>query len=340
MANALPPVANSGNVPDSSRAIRMRNLMQARKINELIANEQPALILSYGRGSDGTLFVQQGGSQLKDSKEYPANVVISSDDYLRMQRLIQAGIPVKIAARVRTTTYIDDTKGYNVLAEIPGTDPLLKDEVVMAGAHLDSWQGSTGATDNAAGCAMMMEAVRIIKASGLQPRRTIRIALWSGEEQGLYGSKGWVKNNLADPATMELKPAHEKMSAYFNLDNGSGRIRGIYCQGNKEVMPLFQEWLNNFGDSTAKTVTINTTGGTDHLSFDAVGIPGFQFIQDELEYNTRTHHTNMDSYDHLVPEDMKQAAALAATFIFNAAQRDEKLPRKELSKPKPAVARN
>jgi carboxypeptidase Q len=339
MAIVETPAARNNNT-DSSRAVRMRSLVQARKINELIAAEAPALILSYGRGSDGTIFVQQGGSQAKDSKDYPANVVISSDDYLRIQRLIQAGSPVKVAAQVHTRTYTEDTKGYNVLAEIPGTDSLLKDEIVMAGAHLDSWQGSTGATDNAAGCAIMMEAVRIIKASGLQPRRTIRIALWSGEEQGTLGSKGWVKNNLVDPTTMELKSEYQKLSAYFNLDNGSGRIRGIYCQGNKEVMHVFQEWLNNFGDSTAKTVTINNTGSTDHVSFDAVGIPAFQFIQDELEYSTRTHHTNMDSFDHLVAEDLKQAANLAATFLFDAAQRDEKLPRKELPKPKPAPTKN
>lgn len=336
MANAAAPERGNRPQPDSAMAARMRTFTQARKVNELLAKEEPALILGFGRGTDGTIFVQQGGSQVKDTKDFPASVVISSDEYLRIQRLIQAGIPVKVAAEVRTKTYIDDTQGYNVLAEIPGTDPLLKDEVVMVGAHLDSWQGSTGATDNAAGCAMMMEAVRLIKASGLQPRRTIRIALWSGEEQGLFGSRGWVKNHLADPTVMELKPEHDKLAAYFNLDNGSGRIRGIYCQGNKEVMPIFQEWLNNFGDSTAHTVTISNTGGTDHQSFDAVGIPGFQFIQDELEYNTRTHHTNMDDYDHLVPEDMKQAATLAATFIYNAAQRDEKLPRKELPKAKPA----
>jgi Zn-dependent M28 family amino/carboxypeptidase len=221
-----------------------------------------------------------------------------------------------------------------VIAEIPGTDPLLKDEVVMVGGHLDSWQGSTGATDNAAGCAMMMEAVRMIKSSGLQPRRTIRIILWSGEEQGLYGSKGWVKNHLADPATMVLTPEHEKVVAYYNLDNGSGRIRGIYAEGNEKAVPIFQEWLNSFGDPAAKTVTLQKTGSTDHVSFDAVGVPGFQFIQDQLEYNTRTHHTNMDDYDHLVADDLIQGSTLAAWFAFNTAQSDEKLPRKELPKAK------
>ena len=198
--------------------------------------------------------------------------------------------------------------------------------------------GATGATDNAAGCAVMMEAVRIIKAMGTQPKRTIRIALWSGEEQGLFGSRNYVKNNFADPATMELKPAHEKISAYYNLDNGSGKIRGIYLQGNKNVKDLFSSWLEPFADLDAKTVTLNNTGGTDHLAFDAVGIPGFQFIQDELEYDTRTHHTNMDTYDHLVADDLKQASVVVAAFVFNTAQLDKKIPRKEL--PKPAGTRN
>jgi Zn-dependent M28 family amino/carboxypeptidase len=184
-----------------------------------------------------------------------------------------------------------------------------------------------------------MEAVRILKALNLQPRRTIRIALWSGEEQGLLGSRAWVKNNLADPATMELKPEHSKVSAYFNVDNGTGRIRGVYSQGNKGVMPIFNEWLQPFHDLGAKTVTINNTGGTDHQSFDAVGIPGFQFIQDAIEYDTRTHHTNMDNYDHLVPEDLKQASTIVATFVYNAAQRNEKLPRKDLPKPRPVGQR-
>jgi Zn-dependent M28 family amino/carboxypeptidase len=209
----------------------------------------------------------------------------------------------------------------------------------MLGAHLDSWQGSTGATDNAAGSAVMMEAVRIIQTLGVKPRRTIRIALWSGEEQGLHGSRNWVKNNLADPADMKLKPEHGKVSAYFNLDNGTGKIRGVYSQQNQEVMPIFAEWLKPFNDLGATTVTVNNTGGTDHLAFDAVGVPGFQFIQDPIEYNTRTHHTNMDSYDHLIGDDLKQAATIVAAFVMNTAQRDEKLPRKPLPEARPAQPR-
>jgi hypothetical protein len=336
MAKAEPVIRDNPDFrmgPDMARRFQRMNLQ--RRVNDLINQEEPALILSMNiRGTDGTIFVQGGGSYAKGTPDAPASVVISTDEYLRIQRLINAGIPVSIEADVQTRSYEDDTKGYNVLAEIPGTDAVLKNEIVILGAHMDSWQGSTGATDNAAGTAVMIEAVRILKAAGLSPKRTIMIALWSGEEQGLYGSRNWVKNNLADPADMVLKPMHSKVSAYFNLDNGTGRIRGIYCQGNKDVMPIFQQWLEPFHDLHAKTVTINNTGGTDHQSFDAVGIPGFQFIQDGIEYNTRTHHTNMDSYDHLIPEDLRQAATIVATFVYNAAQRAEKLPRKELPKPR------
>lgn len=305
-----------------------------RTLNNLMNDEKPALVLTVNtRGNNGTVFVQQGGEQRKDAPELPANVTLSSDDYLRIQRLVEAGVPVELEAEVKTKFLYDDIKGYNVIAEIPGTDPKLKNEVVMLGGHLDSWQAATGATDNAAGCAVMMEAVRLIKTLGLQPKRTIRIALWSGEEQGLFGSRAYVKSHFADPAVMELSPEHGKISAYYNLDNGTGRIRGVYLQGNEAVRPIFTEWLKPFHDLGATTVTINNTGGTDHLSFDAVGIPGFQFIQDPIEYDTRTHHTNMDTYDHLVPEDLKQGAAVVAAFVFNTAQRDEILPRKELPKP-------
>ena len=311
-----------------------------RKFNDFYNQEKPALVLSINAsGNDGTIFVSGGGSYAKDGVEGPAMVMLSSDDYLRLQRLAESGIKVELEADVKTKFFTHDLNGYNVVAEIPGSDPTLKDELVMLGGHLDSWHGATGATDNAAGCAVMMEAVRILKATGVQPRRTIRIALWSGEEQGLFGSRNYVKNHFADPAKMELKPDHSKVSAYFNLDNGSGKIRGVYLQGNKNAGTVFEQWLAPFKEMGASTITINNTGGTDHLAFDAVGIPGFQFIQDELEYDTRTHHTNMDTYDHLVPDDLKQAAIIVATFVYNAAQRDEKIPRKELPKPVPAQTR-
>lgn len=318
----------------AQRAAMMSRFLLQRRMTDFFIQEQPALVLSMNQnGNDGTVFVSGGGGYAKDAKEAPAMVMLSSDDYLRLQRLIEAGNKVELDADVKTKYYTDDLQGYNVIAEIPGTDQSLKDEVVMLGGHLDSWHGATGATDNAAGCAVMMEAVRILKTLNVQPRRTIRIALWSGEEQGLLGSRNYVKNHFADRATMELKPDHPKVSAYYNVDNGTGKIRGVYTEGNKNAAAIFQQWLTAFNDMGAKTVTLDPTGGTDHQAFDAVGIPGFQFIQDALEYDTRTHHTNMDTYDHLSPEDLKQAAVIVATFVYNTAQRDEKLPRKDLPKP-------
>lgn len=317
--------------PAQMAAFRNRAGVQ-RLMPNFYATEKPALVLSMGRGTDGTVFVQGGGSQLKDAKNEYAYVMLSSDDFLRIQRLVTAGEKVEITANVKTKFYDQDLQSYNVVAEIPGTDPKLKDEIVMLGGHLDSWQGATGATDNASGCAVMMEALRILKASGLEPKRTIRIALWSGEEQGLFGSRGYVKNHFADPADMVLKAEHEKVSAYYNIDNGTGKIRGIYTQGNKGVAPIFTQWLAPFADLGATTVSPNNTGSTDHVAFDAVGIPGFQFIQDPIEYDTRTHHSNMDTYDHLVPEDLKQIATIVASFVYHSAQMDTKLPRKELPK--------
>lgn len=303
-------------------------------LNSFYLKEKPALVLGVSRGSEGTLFVSSGGQYAKNAPVGPASVVLSTDDYLRLQRLVNAGIPVQMEADVKTKFFDKDPNGYNVIAEIPGTDPKLKDEVVMLGGHLDSWHGATGATDNAAGCAVMMEAIRLLKEAHFQPRRTIRIALWGGEEQGLHGSRNYVKTHVADPATMNLQPQHEKITAYYNLDNGTGKIRGVYLQGNEAIRPIFAKWLEPFTDLGATTLTINNTGGTDHLAFDAVGVPGFQFIQDEIAYDTRTHHTNMDTYDHLVPEDLKQAATIVAAFVYNSAQRDERLPRKEISKPR------
>ncbi len=339
MAKAT-PAQGAGNRPNrlqmdsAQRAAMLNRQAVQRKMTDFFNKEEPALILSMNAGgNDGTVFVSGGGSYNKDATVGPASVMLSSDDYLRLQRLVDAGIKVELEADVKTRFFTDDLQGYNVVAELPGSDPALKDELVMLGGHLDSWHGATGATDNAAGCAVMMEAVRILKSIGVQPRRTIRIALWSGEEQGLFGSRNYVKNHFADPAKMELKPEYAKVSAYYNLDNGSGKIRGVYLQGNKNAGPIFEQWLQPFNDMGAKTITISNTGGTDHLSFDAIGIPGFQFIQDALEYDTRTHHSNMDTYDHLVPDDLKQAAVIVATFVYNTAQRDEKIPRKDLPKP-------
>jgi carboxypeptidase Q len=333
---------------DTAAVRRRREQFQRQGGGQRVLNTLKDMALKEGsvavltmspRGHDGTLFVQGGGVYLTGTPENFLDVVIAMEDYMTIVRLLKANMPVTLDIDVKTKFYTDDTKGYNVIAEIKGTDKKLKDEVVMLGAHLDSWQGAMGATDNGAGSAVMLEAVRILRALNIQPRRTIRIGLWSGEEEGLLGSRAYVKKTFADPGTMQLLPAHEKFSSYFNLDNGTGKIRGIYLQGNEACRAIFARWLEPFQDLGAKTITISNTGGTDHLSFDAVGLPGFQFIQDEIEYNTRTHHTNMDSYDHLIGDDLKQAATIVAAFVYDAAQRTEKLPRKEMPKPRPAGQR-
>ncbi len=290
---------------------------------------------SFGR--DGTVDVSGWFSGKKENLTDLMALNLATEDYLCIQRLLEAGTPVKLELDLKSKMIVNDNKGYNVIGEIPGTDPSLKSELVMIGGHLDSWHSATGATDNGAGCAVMMEAIRILQALQLHLKRTIRIALWSGEEQGLLGSHAYVKKHFGDPTNMKLLPEQSKISAYYNLDNGSGRIRGIYLQGNKEVLPVFKEWLQPFSDLDATTLTLCNTGSTDHLSFDAVGIPGFQFIQDPMEYETRTHHTNMDSYDHLFPEDLKQAATIVAALVYETAMRQEKLPRKPLPATQPWI---
>ncbi|MEO7524573.1 MAG: M20/M25/M40 family metallo-hydrolase [Ferruginibacter sp.] len=306
-------------------------------LKSLAVSEGAIAIFSTSiRNHDGTVFVQQAGPYKTTDPANFLDIALQWEDYMTIVRMMKNSIPVQMNVDVQTKFFTDDIKGYNVIAEIKGTDQNLKDEVVMLGGHLDSWHAGTGATDNAAGSAVMMEAIRILKASGIKPKRTIRIALWSGEEQGLLGSRGYVKKTFADPADMKLLPAHEKLSVYFNLDNGTGKIRGIYTQGNEAVRPIFQQWLAPFKDMGAKTVTLSNTGGTDHLAFDAVGLPGFQFIQDPLEYDTRNHHSNMDVYDHLQEADLKQAATIVAVFVYHAAMRDAKIPRKELPQARPA----
>ncbi len=336
----MPQARQQGDGTDTARQRRMSQFQRrqgtvsvANRLKELATAEGAVAVLSMSpRGHDGTLFVQGGGSYAVGSPDNFLDIMITMEDYMSICRLVKAGVGVKMEMDVKTSFNEKDTKGYNVVAEIKGTDPALKDELVMLGGHLDSWQAATGATDNAAGCAVMLEVVRIFRSLNIQPRRTIRIALWGGEEQGLLGSRGYVKNHFADPATMELKPEHEKFSSYFNIDNGTGKVRGIYLQGNEKVKDIFAQWLTPFHDMGAKTVTLSNTGGTDHGSFDAIGLPGFQFIQDPIEYDTRTHHTNMDSYDHLIAGDLQQISVIVASFVYNAAMRDEKLPRKELPK--------
>ena len=344
MAAAQPtPQRVAPNPNDTAAARRMREQMQARGggsqrlitlLKEMARAEGAIAIVSNGgaRSHDGTIFAQGGGAYKASDPENFLDMVLGVEDYNTLLRLAKAGIPVSMEADVKTKFYNKDVQGYNVIGEIAGTDPVLKNEIVMIGAHLDSWQTGTGATDNASGSAVMMEVMRILKTLNISTRRTIRIGLWSGEEQGLLGSRGYVKKTFADPATMQLLPEHEKLSGYFNIDNGTGKIRGIYLQGNEGCRSIFTQWLAPFADLGATTVTISNTGGTDHQSFDAVGLPGFQFIQDPIEYDTRTHHSNMDVYDHLLADDLKQIATIVAAFAYQAAQRDEKLPRKTLPK--------
>jgi carboxypeptidase Q len=275
----------------------------------------------------------------KRLRSYSANapkilpqVVVAAEHYNRMVRQIQKGIPVKLELSLETE-FTPAAPGFNVIAEIPGTD--LKDEVVMIGAHLDSWHSGTGATDNASGSAVMLEAMRLIKSLGISPRRTIRIGLWGGEEQGLIGSRSYVKRTFGERLdksfpydSISLKPAAAKFSCYFNMDNGTGKYRGVYMQGNEAVRPIFRAWLKPFEKMGASTLTLRNTSGTDHLAFDGINLPGFQFIQDPIEYSSRTHHTSMDLYDKAVEADLKHNAIITATFAWLAANRDQLLPRK------------
>ncbi len=360
-----------------TNAARSPALTSARVLS-FAAKEGAALVVTVSsEGDGGTLFVAQAsvpgapprgtnttdpgsrptGSAWATNAILPPQITVAMEDYNRLGRMIQQGEKLKMTVDLRVQFHDTDLMAYNTIAEIPGSD--LKDEVVMIGAHLDSWHSGTGATDNGAGVAATMEAMRIIKAAKLQPRRTLRIGLWSGEEQGLLGSKAYVTKhfgyytNLTN-ATATRSPRaesntprqtraatgnnstrklirhgdYEQLSAYFNLDNGTGKIRGVYMQGNEAVRPLFRKWLQPFSDLGAETLTLGNTGGTDHLAFDGVGLPGFQFIQDPLDYWTRTHHSNADVFDRIQADDMKQASTVMAAFLYNAAMLDEKVPRK------------
>jgi hypothetical protein len=262
---------------------------------------------------------------------YPG-FVISREHYGRIVRMIDRKQAVKLSLAL-SARIVDRVDGFNVVAELPGVDPALRSEVVMLGGHLDSWHSGTGATDNGAGCAVAIEAMRILKAIDARPRRTIRVALWTGEEQDYFGSVGYVERHFGTLKTVALKPGHAKLSAYFNLDNGSGRIRGVNLQGNEAARPIFEAWLRPFNYLGAATITTLNTGGTDHMPFDAIGLPGFQFIQDPLNYESRAHHSSLDLYEEALPDDLKQASAILASFAYHAAMRDAMLPRKPLPKP-------
>jgi hypothetical protein len=362
MADAPDPATvkpQPGNAEAPRRALE-DFVMRSTLINFAIQQNAAVVINNSGSGSGGTLFVGEASvarelsANPKWQEFYGANllqpyqkaaeskmvpqVTMASEDYNRVAQMIGAGEKVQMTIDLQAQYHDEDSMSYNTVAEIPGTD--LKEEIVMLGGHLDSWHSSTGATDNAAGVAVAMEAVRILQTLGLKPRRTVRVALWSGEEQGIFGSEAYVKQHFGEmvrgaavngqtpPAQMVKKSEYEKLSAYYNLDNGTGKIRGVYLQGNSAVAPIFRQWLEPFKEMGATTLTLSNTGGTDHIPFNAVGLPGFQFIQDQIEYSTRTHHSNQDNYDRIQADDVKQAAVIMAAFVYQTAMMDEKIPRK------------
>jgi carboxypeptidase Q len=381
LANANPPGAGGGfgggggrgpggnqmTAQERQQQLFQQTVFTSKRMNMLVDEGAAVVVDVSPRGSGGTIFVQQAtvaqpipksAEELRtmtrlsyyDAKSEARMVpqmTVSAEQYNRLIRMLQQGEKLKMTVDLAVEYQDQDNMGYNTIAEIPGTD--LKDEIVMLGGHMDSWHSGTGATDNGAGVAVAMEAVRILQTLGLKPRRTIRIGLWTGEEEGLLGSRAYVKQHFGSleggagqfggggglggggnttPAKLTTLPEYEKFSGYFNLDNGTGKIRGIYLQGNKSVRDLFAQWFTPFRDMGASTITISNTGGTDHQSFDGIGLPGFQFIQDDIEYDTRTHHSNQDVFDRIQADDMKEAATIMAAFVYNTAMRDEKLPRK------------
>lgn len=338
---------------DDSRKTWVERAKLRDALNRFLVEEKALATIDRSARPWGVLRVGRGGSYDPGRSAGVPSLVVAAEHFNRVRRLVDAGQEVELEIEVAARFHEEDLNAYNTLAEIPGTGR--DGEVVMVGAHLDSWHGGTGATDNAAGCAVIMEAVRILQALGVKPKRTIRIALWTGEEQGLLGSLAYVTENFGSwsgPEDLELRkwldadewegegklsllPAHAKLAAYFNLDNGGGRIRGVWAEENAAVRPIFEAWLAPIHDLGADTVTLRGTGGTDHEPFMDVGLPGFQFIQDELDYTARTHHSNMDVYDHLVREDLVQASVVVASFLYHAAMRPERLPRPPLPTPNP-----
>jgi len=344
-------------------AERMARMRLIDRIAQFFADEKVAAVIEPSRdgknggGSGGTLFDDNGATlgrtpYIAEKRVKVPVVVAAIESYGRLYRLTQNHAPVSVEINVDTKFTGEHEHGYNTVAEIPGTDPKLKEQVVMVGGHLDSWIGGTGATDNGAGTIVAMEAVRILKALDVKPRRTIRIALWTGEEEGIFGSKGYCTQHFGSAALstapdqvqlpefmrratgpLVTKPEQKLVTAYFNVDNGTGKIRGVYTQGNAAIGPIFAQWIAPLKDLGVTTITNRNTGGTDHLSFDAVGVPGFQFIQDMLDYESRTHHSNEDVVERLQPADLKQIATVEAIFLYNAAQRDQMLPRKPLPQP-------
>ncbi len=313
------------------------------RMNQFLKDEGALVVLQYGyNGDGGTVFAAAGGSRDPKDPVPPPMVAVTPEHYNRIVRLLQHSMPVKLEFDIRARFIDPPANSFNVIGEIEGGRK--KDEIVMLGAHLDSWHGGTGATDNATGSSVAIEAVRILKALDLKMDRTVRIALWGGEEEGLLGSQAYVKEHFAGRETMQTKPEYARLSAYFNDDGGSGRFRGIGAAGNDQAVPIFAAWLKPFHDLQATVVggvTAQDTqrpGGTDHTSFDFVGLPGFGFIQDPMEYGTRTHHSNMDVYDRVQPGDLMQGAAIMASFVYHTAMREQMIPRKPMPKPLPRAS--
>lgn len=309
------------------------------KLNEFFAREGVVATLEPGQGRNdrGAILVNNAPATYYSDKPptITPQLVVSTEQYNRILRLVDNKVPVRVELNV-DNRFTDTLDSFNVVAELPGTDKAA--EVVMLGAHFDSWHSGTGATDNAAGSAVMMEAVRILKATALPLRRTVRLALWTGEEQGLLGSRAYVRQHFGDRDTMVLTPDHARLSGYFNMDNGGGAIRGVFLQGNDAIRPVFATWLEPFRSLGMTTLSIRSTGSTDHVPFDEVGLPGFQFIQDPLEYGSDSHHSNNDVYERVQPEDLMKNAVIIASFVYQTANRDERLPRKPLPKPRPRPA--
>jgi hypothetical protein len=321
------PPRQGGNVqPGQGQAL-------AAKRNAFLIAEGVVAVLEpgSGRGDSGSVLTGGGGSRNPKDPPVPPQLAVSTEHYNRLARLVEKGQTVTLDIDVRNTFHEADLTMFNIVAEIPGTDKA--DEVVMLGAHFDSWHAGVGAVDNASGSAVMMEAMRILKQSGVRVRRTVRLGLWTGEEQGLLGSRAYVRAHFGDPETMQLKPEHAKLAGYFNMDNGTGAYRGVYLQGNEAVAPIFRAWMTPFTSLGMTDLTIRNTGGTDHLSFNAVGLSGFQFIQDPVQYSSRTHHSNLDVYDQLIPGDMMKNAVITAAFVYHTANREQMLPRKALPRP-------
>lgn len=352
--------SNTGLSPQMLQAAQQLQQQLRAKLNMMMLDEGVVAVFQSSRGDGGTVFVQSaaavtppqppaagGGRGGRGTSIYARTeplpralnqIALAAEHYNRLYRTIHDdNTPVTVELNIQNKFLDNEGKSFDVIGEIPGSDPKLADQVVMIGGHFDSWHSGTGATDNGVGSAVMLEVMRVLKATGLKMGRTVRVGLWTGEEEGLLGSRAYVANHFGavNPETraVDVKPEQAKFDVYFNIDNGSGKLRGIYTQGNDAATPIFRTWMRPFEAMGMTTISPNNTGGTDHQSFDAVGLPGFQFIQDPLEYDSRTHHSNMDVWDRVQQADLKQMVAVVSTFVYQAANREQMFPRKPLPTP-------